>query len=167
MLEELHEEILQWRRIGPLGKAYSMAGNTQDATPWITDLDDLSGGVLLKRDNATQRNSCNNLRETFLRSDIWHEIKVYVGENRLLAEDTLRRKESKLLEKVQIVLSTFRVDRKVMDEHQATLTHHLPLIDLLVNPYRPAVKDNRDNRIAASRISITYVIGEIGQIFFH
>jgi len=79
----------------------------------------------------------------------------------------LRRKESKLLEKVQIVLSTFRVDRKVMDEHQATLTHHLPLIDLLVNPYRPAVKDNRDNRIAASRISITYVIGEIGQIFFH
>jgi len=93
----------------------------------------LSGGILLKRDNATCWNSWNNLLETLLRPEIRHAIEIYVDENPLLEEDRLERREWKLLEKVQEILSTFKLATKAMEGHQATLTHLLPSIDFLLN----------------------------------
>ena len=53
----------------------------------------LSGGVLLKRDNATPSNSWNNILETLLRPEVRHAIQIYVDENWLLEEDRLEWRE--------------------------------------------------------------------------
>ena len=78
---------MRWRTIGPLGKADNIAVHTRKTPARIKRFRELSGGVLLKRDNTTRWNSWNNLLETLLHPDIRHAIEIYVDENPLLEED--------------------------------------------------------------------------------
>ena len=149
--EELQEEISRRRTIGPLGKAHNIAVHTRKTPVRIKPLWELSGGVL-KRHNATCWHSWNNLLGTLLRPDIRYAIEIYVDENPLLEENRLERRKWKLLEKVQRILSTFKLATKAMEGHQATLTHLLPSIDFLLNTYSEVLKDNEGNRILSSMI---------------
>ena len=145
-------ELLKWRRLGPLGKAHNIALHTRKTPARIKQFRELSGGILLKRDNATRWNSWNNLLETLLRPDVRHAIEIYIDENPLLEDDRLERGEWKLLDKVQKILSAFKQATKAMEGHQATLTHLLPSIDFLLHIYSEPLKDNPDNRILSSMI---------------
>ena len=68
----------------------------------------------------------------------------------------MERSEWKLLEKVQRILSTFKLATKAIEGHQATLTHLLPSIDFLLNTYSEALRDNQENRILSSMIRMEW-----------
>jgi len=150
--DELLEEMRKWRRIGPLGKAHNIALHTRKTPARIKRFRELSGGVLLKRDNSTRWNSWNNLLESLLRQNVRNAIEIYIDENSTLEDDRLERREWKLLEKIQKILVLFKLATKAMEGHQATLTHLLPSLDFLLNTYSQALTDNREDRILSSMI---------------
>ena len=103
--DELLEEMRKWRRIGPLGKAQNIALHTRKTPARNKRFPELSGGVLLKRDNSTRWNSWKNLLESLLRQDVRNAIEIYIDENATLEDDRLERQEWKLLENIKKILA--------------------------------------------------------------
>ena len=75
------EAMRKWRRISQLGNAHNMAQHTRKTPTRIKRFCHLTGGILLRRDNASCWNACNNLLESLLRHEVRHAIEIYIDEN--------------------------------------------------------------------------------------
>jgi len=151
---QLIEEMDEWRKLGPLGKAHNIAVHPRKTPQRIQQFRALAGGCLIRKDNATRWNSWHGTLESILQPQIRQAIDLYIDENPSLEADRIERHEWKLLEKIKNILKGFLIATKATEGHGDTLTKVLPSIDFLLDQYKKALEENTDNRVLSSMIRI-------------
>ena len=151
---ELIEEMQEWRKLGPLGKAYNIAVHSRRTPQRMQHFCSLSGGSLIKKDNSTWWNSWHGTRESILQPEIQQAINGYIDENLSLEEDRIERHKWKLLEKIKKILTAFLIATKATEGQGDTLTKVLPSIDFLLDQYKKALEENSNHRVLSSMICI-------------
>jgi hypothetical protein len=78
------EEIENWQKRGPLGRAYNIALHIRGSPQWIAEFKSLSGGRLIRRDNDTHWNSWFQMMESMLLLKISAAMLDYTANHMLL-----------------------------------------------------------------------------------
>lgn len=147
-------EMDEWRKLGPLGKAHNIAVYSRLNPQRIKRFRELSGGLLIQRDNSTRWNSWADMLESLLWPEIKHIIDDYIDENPGLEEERLTKTDWKLLDKVQKILEAFRHATKTTEGANATLSKVLPSIDYLLDVYQKALGENKNDLILTSMVRV-------------
>lgn len=151
---KLIEEMEQWRKLGPLGKAHNIAVHSQKTPQRIQHFHTHSAGSLIKKENSTRWNSWHGTLDSILRLEIRQAIDIFIDENPSLEEDTIERHKWKLLEKIQKILTAFLIATKATEGQGDTLTKVLPSIDFLLDQYKKTLEEDSTNRVLSSMIRI-------------
>lgn len=152
--ETVQNEMVDWRKIGPLGKAHNIAIHSRRNPQRIKQFREFSGGILITKDNNTRWNSWYDMLVSLLRPEIRRAIDCYIAEHEGLEEDRLTRSEWKLLEKIRKILESFKIATLATEGADATLTKVLPSIDFLLNAYNQSLQEHNDDEILTSMIHI-------------
>jgi hypothetical protein len=131
------EELERWRKCGPLGRAHNICLHSRGSPQRIKEFKELSGGLLIRRDNDTRWNSWFMMLESMLKPKVRSAIAQYTANHvDSLELDRLVPADWEVLEKMAKFLQKFKIATKVTEGRNSSLADVLPVIDYLLDTFQ-------------------------------
>ena len=148
-------ELDEWRKIGPLGKLHNIATFIGQTPQRRNSFKNLSGNLMIRRDNMTRWNSWHTMIDWVL-TKLQPAIVAYTAAEPDLTADILNGDDWQILKHVRDFLGPFKTVTKTTEGRKATLELVLPGMDFLLLHYEENIAKHSGNRYMEACLDAGY-----------